>query len=58
MYGSLLEKAEGPCAGNALHGCCRVRPEDIAALFVFLSSEDASYITGTTQNINGGAYIA
>ena len=33
-------------------------PEDIAALFVWLSSEDASYITGTTQNINGGAYIA
>lgn len=33
-------------------------PEDIAALFVFLSSEDAAYITGTTQNINGGSYIA
>lgn len=33
-------------------------PDDIAALFVFLSSEDAAYITGTTQNINGGAYIA
>ena len=33
-------------------------PEDIAALFVWLSSEDASYITGTTQNINGGSYIA
>lgn len=33
-------------------------PEDIAALIAFLSSEDASYITGTTQNINGGAYIA
>ena len=33
-------------------------PEDIAALTVFLSSEDASYITGTTQNINGGSYIA
>lgn len=33
-------------------------PEDIAALVVFLSSEDASYITGTTQNINGGSYIA
>lgn len=32
--------------------------DDIAALFVFLSSEDASYLTGTTQNINGGAYIA
>ncbi|WP_043496737.1 SDR family NAD(P)-dependent oxidoreductase [Georgenia sp. SUBG003] len=33
-------------------------PDDIAALIVFLSSEDAGYITGTTQNINGGAYIA
>lgn len=33
-------------------------PEDMAALFVFLASEDASYITGTTQNINGGAYIS
>ena len=32
--------------------------EDIAALFVFLSSEDSSYITGGTHNINGGAYIA
>ncbi|WP_432564247.1 SDR family NAD(P)-dependent oxidoreductase, partial [Kineococcus sp. SYSU DK003] len=33
-------------------------PEDMAALVVFLSSQDASYITGTTQNINGGSYIA
>ena len=33
-------------------------PDDMAALFVFLSSEDSSYITGTTQNINGGSYIA
>lgn len=32
--------------------------DDIAALVVWLSSEDASYITGVTQNINGGAYIA
>lgn len=32
-------------------------PDDIAALFYFLSSPDASYITGTTQNINGGSYI-
>ncbi len=34
------------------------KPEEIAALYVWLSSEDAGYITGTTQNINGGAYIA
>ena len=33
-------------------------PQDMAALFVWLSSEDASYITGGTHNINGGAYIA
>jgi len=34
------------------------KPEEIAALYVWLSSEDAGYITGTSQNINGGAYIA
>ena len=34
------------------------KPEEIAALYVWLSSADAAYITGTTQNINGGAYIA
>lgn len=32
-------------------------PHDVAALVVWLSSPDASYITGTTQNINGGSYI-
>ncbi|WP_375431931.1 SDR family NAD(P)-dependent oxidoreductase [uncultured Friedmanniella sp.] len=31
---------------------------DVAALFAFLASEDAGYITGTTQNLNGGSYIA
>lgn len=33
-------------------------PHDIAALIAFLVSDDASYITGTTTNINGGSYIA
>lgn len=32
--------------------------DDIAALYVWLSSEDAGYVTGCTHNINGGAYIA
>lgn len=32
-------------------------PDEIAALYVWLSSQDAAYITGTTQSINGGAYI-
>ena len=33
-------------------------PDEIAALYVWLSSADAGYITGTTQSINGGAYIS
>lgn len=32
-------------------------PDEIGALFVWLSSEDAGYITGTTQSINGGTYV-
>jgi 2-hydroxycyclohexanecarboxyl-CoA dehydrogenase len=32
--------------------------DEIAALVVWLSGEDAGYITGTTQAINGGAYIS
>ncbi|MCK9515058.1 MAG: SDR family NAD(P)-dependent oxidoreductase [Ottowia sp.] len=30
---------------------------EIAALFVWLCSENAGYITGTTQHINGGSYF-
>jgi 2-hydroxycyclohexanecarboxyl-CoA dehydrogenase len=33
-------------------------PDEIAALFVWLSSADAAYITGTTQSINGGVHFA
>lgn len=35
----------------------QAEPWEVAALVVFLSSEDSAYITGTTQNINGGNYI-
>jgi 2-hydroxycyclohexanecarboxyl-CoA dehydrogenase len=31
--------------------------EDIAAACAFLCSEDASYITGQTINVNGGWYL-
>lgn len=33
------------------------KPGEIAALTVWLSSEDSAYITGCTHSINGGAYI-
>jgi len=32
-------------------------PEEIAAVITFLSSDDASYLTGTTVDINGGSHI-
>ncbi len=35
----------------------QAKPEEIAALFVWLSCEDSAYITGTTQSINGGTYV-
>jgi 2-hydroxycyclohexanecarboxyl-CoA dehydrogenase len=32
--------------------------DDVSALIAFLASPAAGYITGTTQNLNGGSYIA
>ena len=32
-------------------------PDEIASVVAFLSSEDASYITGQTINVNGGLYF-
>ena len=34
------------------------QPEDIAAAVAFLASPDASYVTGETQHVNGGMYMA
>jgi 2-hydroxycyclohexanecarboxyl-CoA dehydrogenase len=31
--------------------------EEVAALFAFLASDDAAYITGATYDINGGSHI-
>lgn len=33
------------------------RPEDIAAMAVFLASEDAAWITGQVYHVNGGGYM-
>jgi 3-oxoacyl-[acyl-carrier protein] reductase len=34
------------------------RPDEIAAAIVYLSSDEASYITGVTLDINGGGFMA
>ncbi len=33
-------------------------PEEVARCVVFLASEDAGYITGSTLTVNGGQYMA
>ena len=32
-------------------------PEEVADVFVFLSSDEASYLQGTTIDINGGSHL-
>jgi 3-oxoacyl-[acyl-carrier protein] reductase len=34
------------------------RPEDIASLFLFLASEEASYLTGQTILVDGGVSLS
>ena len=34
------------------------KPERVARCIVFLASEEAGYITGSTLTVNGGQYMA
>jgi len=33
------------------------RPDDSAAVVVFLASDDARHVTGQTVHLNGGSYM-
>lgn len=55
--GGTDEQAEAALSASVPIGR-QATPDEIAALIVWLSGADAGYITGTTQSINGGAYIS
>ena len=55
MYGAVI--LERPCPPLVPLGW-QASVDDVTALFAFLASEDAGYLTGTTQNVNGGSYFS
>jgi len=57
IRGNTTEESEAALSASIPMGR-QATAGEIAALVVWLSSEDAGYITGTTQAINGGAYIS
>jgi 3-oxoacyl-[acyl-carrier protein] reductase len=55
LTASLLNRPEKIEANNKRHPLQRIgQPDDIASMTVFLLSEQASWITGQTLNIDGG----
>jgi NAD(P)-dependent dehydrogenase (short-subunit alcohol dehydrogenase family) len=51
-YSAFLERSK------TTHPMGRVgQPQDLAALITFLASEEASWITGATVNIDGGRHL-
>ncbi len=56
MTSALPEEAKKAMLGSVPLGRAGT-PEDVAAAVVFLSSDEASYVTGQTLRINGGMYM-
>ncbi|APX33311.1 short-chain dehydrogenase [Brachybacterium sp. P6-10-X1] len=57
IRGDTTEESEAALSASIPMGR-QATAAEIGALVVWLSGEDAGYITGTTQAINGGAYIS
>ena len=49
-YSAEMLKAVNAIIPMARHA----RPEEIAALYVYLASDEAAYVSGQTLHINGG----
>ena len=45
------------CLPQVVSGTTPEAEEEVAALFAFLASEDAAYVTGHVLNVSGGLYI-
>ncbi|GAA1489760.1 SDR family NAD(P)-dependent oxidoreductase [Brachybacterium sacelli] len=57
IRGASTEESEAALSASIPMGR-QATAEEIGALVVWLCGQDAGYITGTTQSINGGAYIS
>jgi 3-oxoacyl-[acyl-carrier protein] reductase len=57
MTRALSEEQQNALKGNIPLGRLGTA-DDIANAVVFLASEQAGYVTGTTLHVNGGLYLA
>ena len=57
MTRALSEEQQNSLKGNIPLGRLG-STEDVANAVVFLASEQAGYVTGTTLHVNGGLYLA
>ena len=47
-----------PSSARTSRSAAAARPEDIAAAYLFLASDEAGYVTGQTIVVDGGATLS